>query len=277
MHFPGGKILKFTNPAVMGILNITPDSFYDGAWFLKKEDGLRQCEKMLNDGADIIDIGAVSTRPGAKEVSPDDELSRLESVVRLLRKTFPEIILSVDTYRASVAEFAISEGVDIINDISGGTLDERMFEVVAAHQVGYVLMHISGHPETMQVNPCYSDVVEEVRHYFFQRLNLLHSAGKSENIILDPGFGFGKTLEHNYRLLAHISEFQKPGFPVMAGLSRKSMINGVLGTRPETALQGTVSLNTIALLNGVDILRVHDVKEAFEAIRIAGAYREFNA
>ena len=251
----------------MGILNITPDSFFDGGKCITEESIIRHTEKMLSEGADILDIGACSTRPNAPEISEEEELKRLIPAIKLVRKKFPNAIISVDTFRSNVAERSVQEGADMINDISGGTFDKKMMKIAGNLQVPYILMHIQGTPETMQKNPTYENVTEEVGNYFTERIHAAIDRGIKQ-IIIDPGFGFGKTLEHNYELLKNISSFKKLGLPILAGLSRKSMINKVLGTKPEGALNGTTAVNTIALMNGVNILRVHDVKEAKEAIQI---------
>jgi dihydropteroate synthase len=256
----------------MGILNITPDSFYDGGKYRNNETLLFQAEKMLNEGAAILDIGAVSSRPGAEEVPEDTELERLLPALENLLSAFPDAVISVDTYRSNVARTAVEAGAHIINDISGGTFDEKMFRTVADLNVPYVLMHIKGTPQNMQNNPQYVDVVQEVKYFFKKQLRKLGNTGVTENIILDPGFGFGKTLENNYELLKDLSAFTDLGYPVLAGVSRKSMINKVLQATPDTALNGTTVLNTIALLNGAGILRVHDVKEAVEAVRLVEFY-----
>jgi dihydropteroate synthase len=267
-----GWQIDLSTPAVMGILNITPDSFYDGGKYRNNETLLFQAEKMLNEGAAILDIGAVSSRPGAEEVPEDTELERLLPALENLLSAFPDAVISVDTYRSNVARIAVEAGAHIINDISGGTFDEKMFRTVADLNVPYVLMHIKGTPQNMQNNPQYVDVVQEVKYFFKKQLRKLGNTGVTENIILDPGFGFGKTLENNYELLKDLSAFTDLGYPVLAGVSRKSMINKVLQTTPDTALNGTTVLNTIALLNGAGILRVHDVKEAVEAVRLVEFY-----
>jgi len=264
----------------MGILNITPDSFYDGGKYFSEKDILRQTEKMIADGADIIDIGACSTRPNAQDVSEEEELKRLIPVVKLMRKKFPATIISADTFRSKVAEEAVHAGADMINDIWGGhefkvqnskakagVPETSMFETIAKLKVPYVLMHMQGTPKNMQQNPQYKDVVKEVKEYFSLKIEKLKSL-KFENIILDVGFGFGKNVEHNYALLKNLGEFKDFGLPLLIGVSRKSMINKVIGTKPETALNGTTVVNTIALMNGANILRVHDVKEAKEAVKI---------
>jgi dihydropteroate synthase len=259
--------LSLTTPRVMGILNLSPDSFFDGGKHNSEEKIRRQVEKMLGEGASIIDMGGYSTRPGASDVPEQEELQRLIPAIRLVRKHFPGAIISADTFRSEVARKAAAAGADMINDVSGGTLDEKMYSTVAALQVPYVLMHIKGNPLTMQQEAVYTDVFTEVMNYFVHRINLALSAGIRQ-LVIDPGFGFAKTTEHNYQLLHRLQEFQQLGFPVLAGISRKSMINRVLGTQPESALTGTTVANTIALMNGADILRVHDVKEAVEAVKI---------
>ena len=257
----------------MGILNITSDSFYDGGKHKTQKDILFQCDKMLLEGAAIIDIGAVSTRPGADKVSEENEIARLLPVLKIIRKYFSGTIISIDTYRSSIAEIVVNNGADIINDISGGNFDNRMFETIAKLKVPYIIMHIKGTPQNMQINPTYKNVVKEIKDFFFKKIEELKTIGVN-NIIIDPGFGFGKTVEHNYQILSHLDTFKSLGVPVLAGLSRKSMINKVLNTKPKDALNGTTVLNTIALLKGADILRVHDVKEAIEVIKIVSELNE---
>ena len=263
----GIKILDLSTPAVMGILNVTPDSFYDGGKYDDTQSIKAQVEKMIEEGADIIDIGGYSTRPNAKDISEKEELERVIPALRSVRKEFPETIISIDTFRSLVAVKAVDAGANIINDISGGTLDKNMFSTLAKLKVPYILMHIKGTPQDMQKDPVYENVTDEVKKYFTENISELKNLGVSQ-IILDPGFGFGKTVEHNYQLLKDLPIFKSLGFPVMTGISRKSMINKVLKTKPENALNGTTVANTIALINGANILRVHDVKEAKEAIQI---------
>jgi len=272
----GDKTLSLENPVVMGILNITPDSFYDGGKFLSEKKMLSQTEKMLSEGTAIIDIGAISTRPGASEIPKEEEKKKLIKALKLILQHFPETIISIDTYRSHIAEAAVNEGASIINDISGGMFDDNMFKTVAKLKVPYILMHIKGTPKTMQINPVYDDVVKEIKEFFTKQIQLLAKAGVTGNIVLDPGFGFGKTVENNFEILYNLKTFCELGFPVMAGLSRKSMINNILKISPEDALNGTTALNTIALLNGANILRVHDVKEAMEAIKLVGFYKKTN-
>lgn len=258
--------IDLSTPVVMGILNLTPDSFFDGGKYLGEEQIIGQVNKMVNEGATIVDIGAESTRPGAQEISISEELNRLIPIVITVRKQFPSLIISIDTTKHEVAKAALDAGADIINDISGG-IDTEMFGLIAKEKVPYILMHIQGNPSNMQQNPQYKDVVNEVYSYLEQRINALTQNGV-ENIIIDPGFGFGKTVEHNYQLLKNLSEFKNLGLPILVGLSRKSMINKVLNISAKEALNGTTALNTIALLNGASILRVHDVKEAKEVIEL---------
>jgi dihydropteroate synthase len=264
-----GKKISLATPVVMGILNITPDSFYDGGRFLTLIDQLKQVEKMISEGAVIIDLGAISTRPGAIPVDEEQEMVRLLPSLSAIKGHFSEVVISVDTYRSAVAKAAIDHGAMMINDIYGGRFDEQMFDLVASHNIPYVLMHMQGSPDDMQINPHYEDVVSEVREFFRSRLDLLPSGSKQ--VVLDPGFGFGKTVDNNFRLLQQFESFRSFGFPLLAGLSRKSMINRVLQIKPQEALNGTTVLNTIALLKGANILRVHDVKEAIEAIRLVEA------
>lgn len=266
-----GRVIDLSTPKVMGILNVTPDSFHDGGRYTDIQDALYQAEKMLIDGASIIDIGGQSTRPGAEDVGVKEELNRTLPIIEALVKQFPDIIISIDTYRATVAKAAVNAGAGIINDVSAGDDDVDMFSTVAALQVPYIMMHKQGNPQTMQQNPEYKDVVQEVVGYFIAKTNQLKKLGVHD-VIIDPGFGFGKTVEHNYSLLKHLPDFAIFDMPILAGVSRKSMINKVLGTQPENALNGTTAVNTMALLNGAKILRVHDVKEAMQAIKLYEAY-----
>jgi dihydropteroate synthase len=267
-----GKALSLKQPAVMGILNITPDSFYDGGVFASPAEMLRQAEKHISEGASILDIGAVSTRPGANDVTEAEELRRLVPALSLLRNTFPQTFLSVDTFRAPVALEAAELGADIINDISGGTFDREMFATVARTKLPYVLMHIQGTPATMQADPAYGNVVKDVRAWLKKQVAAATKAGIKQ-LILDPGFGFGKTVMHNFALLNGLHNLGSLGHPLLIGLSRKSMVNKPLSIRAAEGLNGTTVLNTIALLNGANILRVHDVKEAAEAIRLVKELR----
>lgn len=254
-------------PLIMGILNVTPDSFFDGGKYTEEQLWLEHVRQMINVGADVVDVGAYSTRPGANEVSEPEEMSRLIKVIKSVRIAFPEILISVDTFRANVAEQAIAAGANIINDISGGTMDAKMFEMVAKLKVPYILMHIKGTPQTMQETPVYTDVVAEVLSFFKENLKTLNDLGVKQ-VILDPGFGFGKTNEHNYVLFKNLDKFHSLDLPIMIGISRKSMINKLLNISSKDSLNGTSILNTIALQKGAKILRVHDVKEANEAVKI---------
>lgn len=262
-----GKIIDLTYPVVMGILNVTPDSFYDGGRYVNKRAIIEQVKKMLEEGACIIDVGGYSTRPGSENVKEREELRRLIPAIKIICQEFPEAVISADTFRSNVARQAIDSGASIINDISGGMMDKDMFKTVAQLNVPYVLMHILGTPQNMQNQPKYRDVVNEIILYFSRKVKELKSLGVN-NIIIDPGFGFGKTLEHNYEILSKLSQFKIFELPLLAGLSRKSMIGKVLGVAPDKTLNGTVVANTIALMNGAKILRVHDVKEAVEAVNI---------
>lgn len=270
----GSSVLELSRPLVMGILNITPDSFYDGGKYMSEVALIKRIDQIMEEGAGIIDIGAYSTRPGAAFVDEKEELGRLSWGVELVRKYYPRAIISIDTFRAKVAEEIIScQGPVIVNDISGGTMDDRMFGCVARLGVPYILMHIQGTPRNMQANPRYDDVVADVRKFFTDRISHLNEIG-FDNIILDPGFGFGKTLAHNYELMDKTDTYTSLGYPVLVGVSRKSMIYKLLGNTPEKALNGTTVLNTIALLKGASILRVHDVRAAAEAIRIVEQFQK---
>jgi dihydropteroate synthase len=252
----------------MGTINITPDSFYAGSRFNSDSEIVAAVKQMINDGADIIDIGGSSSRPEALETPACEEEKRVLSAVRLIRKEFPEAIISVDTYRASIAEKAVVEyGAHIVNDISGGNADAEMFKVISKIKVPYILMHIQGNPKTMQDNPAYDDVVADILKYFGERIFKLRNAGVND-IIIDPGFGFGKTTEHNFEILQKLEDFTITGLPLLVGLSRKSMIWKTLNIAAEEALAGTVALNTIALTKGTDIIRVHDVKEAAQTVKL---------
>lgn len=263
----GGRLLTLDRPCVMGILNVTPDSFFDGGRYDRVEDALKQAERMIAEGVDIIDIGGMSSRPGAKVLSSDEELNRVLPVVEAIRTSFPQITISIDTVYAATAKAAIEAGADLVNDISAGTFDQEMYQTVADLGVPYVLMHMQGRPETMQEHPDYEDVVLEVLDFFIAQTTILRKLGVKD-IILDPGFGFGKSLEHNYELLKKMHVFRMLDCPVLAGISRKSMINKVLGTRPENALNGTTALHMVALQQGARLLRVHDVKEAVQVVKL---------
>lgn len=262
-----GTLLDVSSPIVMGILNVTPDSFYEGSRMTTEHKVRAQVEKMLEEGARIIDIGGASSRPGADFVSVEEELSRVIPMIDLLVKHYPEALLSIDTYRGEVAKESIDSGIHLINDISASSIDETLLDVVAASKVPYVLMHMQGTPQNMQTEPNYDSVVVEVLDFLVQKIALLKSKG-IQDIVIDPGFGFGKTIAHNYQLLNHLSVYKRLGMPILAGLSRKSMIWKVLNNTPQEALQGTTALHVIALQNGANILRVHDVRPAVEAIQL---------
>ena len=263
-----GHLMDFSEPKVMGILNVTPDSFYAGNRGVTERSIIDRLHQILDEGASIVDIGAYSSRPGAGHVSPEDEMSRLRMGLELVRKHSPEAIVSVDTFRADVAKMCVEEyGAAIINDISAGQMDKEMFTTIARLGVPYIIMHMKGTPKDMQTNPHYEHLLKEVFYYFSERLQKLRDSGVKD-ILIDPGFGFGKAMEHNYELMNHLEEFSIFEVPLLVGVSRKSMIYKLLGTTPEEALNGTTALNTIALLKGADILRVHDVKAATEAVKI---------
>jgi len=262
-----GKLIDVSSPKVMGILNITPDSFFDGGKYNNPQSIVKQVEKMLSEGATFIDVGAYSSRPGAKHISEKEEKERILPVIKLLAKEFPQILMSIDTFRSEIAEACINEGACIINDISAGNMDENMFTTVAKLNVPYIIMHMKGTPQNMQKNCTYNHVVNDVIFYFSKKINELRLLGVND-IITDVGFGFSKKLEHNYKLLKHLELFKGLEVPTLVGLSRKSMLFKPLEITQKEALNATTTANTIALLNGANILRVHDVKEAVEAIKI---------
>ncbi len=263
-----GYLIDLTHPKIMGVLNITPDSFYDGGKYKDEKSILSQTEKMLSEGATFIDIGAYSSRPGADSVSEDGELKRMLPIVEILLKTFPEIIISVDTFRSEVAKNCLESGVALINDISAGKLDESMLPTIARFKVPYIMMHMRGTPKTMQKLTNYKNLLVDILKYFSERIVQARKLGIND-IIVDPGFGFSKTLTQNYELLSKLELFQNLGLPILAGLSRKSMIYNPLDTTPKNALNGTTALNMVALMNGANILRVHDVKEAVECVALS--------
>jgi dihydropteroate synthase len=268
-----GELLDLRTPVVMGIVNVTPDSFFAGSRLMHDRAMLQLVEKHLKDGAAIIDVGGYSTRPGAEVVGVDEELQRVGDALKQIRKHFPDARISVDTFRSAVAAMAVKNfGVAMINDISGGTLDMLMFEMVATLKVAYVLMHSRGNPQNMQQLTQYNDLVSEVLHFLENRVARLHLMGVHD-VVVDPGFGFAKTLEQNYVLLQKLHYFQSIGVPVLAGVSRKSMIYKLLGTDAAAAINGTTAVHMLALQGGASILRVHDVKEAVEAISIYKAYK----
>nr|MCY2674943.1 dihydropteroate synthase [Bacteroides fragilis] len=263
-----GRLLDLSTPQVMGILNVTPDSFYAGSRSrTEAEIAARACQ-ILDEGASIIDIGAYSSRPNAEHISPEEEMQRLRTGLEILNRNHPDAIISVDTFRAEVARQCVEEyGAAIINDISAGEMDEQMFPTVARLNVPYIMMHMQGTPQNMQKEPHYENLLKEVFMYFARKVRQLRDLGMKD-IILDPGFGFGKTLEHNYELMAHLEEFGIFELPLLVGVSRKSMIYRLFGATPQEALNGTTVLDTVALMKGADILRVHDVREAVEAVRL---------
>lgn len=272
-----GFLLDLSSPCVMGILNVTPDSFYAGSRMQTEIDITHRIEQIVGEGAGIIDVGAYSSRPNAENVSPAEEMERLRMGLGILRKVQPDAVVSVDTFRADVARMCVEEyGVAIINDIAAGEMDGDMFRTVADLNVPYIMMHMQGTPQNMQQNPHYDNLLKEVFMYFARKVQQLRDLGVKD-IILDPGFGFGKTVEHNYELLAHLEEFRIFELPLLAGVSRKSMIYRLLGTTPQGALNGTTVLDTICLLKGADILRVHDVREAVETVKIVEAMKKEGA
>ncbi len=265
----GGRLIDLSVPVVMGILNYTPDSFYDGGLYNDPSALTKRVAAMISDGAGIIDVGGVSTRPGAPGVTAEEEIRRLSEAIGAIRKEFPEILVSVDTWRSETAEIMVRDfGADMINDVSAGIMDRKMPETAGKLKVPYVAMHMQGTPQTMQKNPVYDDVVNDLIKFFAERIRILRQEGVGD-IIIDPGFGFGKTLDHNYEIAARLSDFLILDLPVMVGFSRKSMVSRVVGGGPGEALAGTVALNTFAVMNGASILRVHDVKEAKNAIAVA--------
>ena len=264
-------LLNLDESTIMGILNVTPDSFFDGGNYLSEENIIRRVNAMEYHGAKIIDIGGYSSRPNATHISDEEELKRILPTIKLIKANFPDLLISIDTFRSNVAQKSVAAGATIINDISGGNMDNNMFRCIADLKVPYVLMHMQGTPATMQENPTYQNVVEEVNQFFNEKVNELTRLGVKD-IILDPGFGFGKTLEHNYELLNKLDQFKTFNLPILVGFSRKSMINKVINTTPEEALNGTTVLNTIALMKGANILRVHDVKEANETIKLVNQF-----
>ncbi|BFP42197.1 dihydropteroate synthase [Flavobacteriaceae bacterium GF1] len=262
-----GKLLDLTTPKVMGILNITPDSFYDGGKYNNPAAIVQQVERMLKEGASLIDIGAYSSKPGAKDISEDEELHRILPIVNLILNEFPHTVLSIDTFRSRVAKKCLQVGAAMVNDISGGYLDHKMMATVAEFQVPFIAMHMRGTPQTMKSMTTYDDMLKEVLFYFSEIIEKARDL-KINDIVLDPGFGFAKTVEQNYRLLQYLDLFKNLKRPILAGVSRKSMIYKTLGCTPEKALNGTTALHMAALERGANILRVHDVQEAMECIRL---------
>lgn len=270
------KSIVFDRPALMGILNVTPDSFSDGGRYNEMDHALQHCEQMLSEGADIIDIGGCSTRPNNAIATENEEMERVIPILKAVRKHFPEALVSIDTFRKNVAEACVAEGADIINDISGGLFDTEMLPYIGQNHLPYILMHCVGTPETMHQYALDGDIHQTVHDFFAQQCQVLEAYGEQQ-IILDPGIGFGKSLEANYQLLNDLNRYRYNNLPVLIGISRKSLINKVLGTTPQDAENGTTVLNTIALLNGADLLRVHNVKNAREAIELAGTFCNFAA
>lgn len=263
-----GKLMDLSHPQVMGILNVTPDSFYAGSRQQTEKDIINRADQIVEEGASIIDIGAYSSRPQAENISPEEEMRRLRTGLEIINRHHPGSVVSVDTFRAEVARMCVEEyGAAIINDISAGEMDPQMFGTIAQLGVPYIIMHMQGTPQNMQMNPHYDNLLKEVFFYFSEKVQKLRDLGVKD-IILDPGFGFGKTLEHNYRLMNHLEEFSIFELPVLVGVSRKSMIYKLLGGTPDDALNGTTVLNTVSLLKGANILRVHDVKAAVETVQI---------
>lgn len=262
-----GKLVDLSTPVVMGILNVTPDSFFSGSRVTAEAEVLKQAEKMLSDGATFLDVGGYSSRSGAEDISIDEELRRVITAIKVIVKKFPGALISVDTFRGCVAREAVQEGACVINDISAGTFDPNMLETVASLNVPYIAMHMRGNPQTMNSLTQYQNLISEITDYFIDKTDRLKSLGVND-IIIDPGFGFAKTIDQNFELLTHLDYFKNLNRPILAGLSRKSMIWKTLGITPEEALSGTTALNMTALLKGADILRVHDVKEAVQVIRL---------
>lgn len=263
-----GKLMDLSYPQVMGILNVTPDSFYAGSRQQTEKDIINRASQILDEGASIIDIGAYSSRPDAENISPEEEMRRLRNGLEIIHRQYPGSVLSVDTFRADVARMCVEEyGAAIINDISAGEMDPQMFGTIARLGVPYIIMHMQGTPQNMQMNPHYDHLLKKIFYYFSEKVQKLRDLGVKD-IVLDPGFGFGKTLEHNYQLMNHLEGFSLFELPLLVGVSRKSMIYKLLGGTPDDALNGTTVLHTISLLKGADILRVHDVKAAVETVKI---------
>ncbi len=267
-----GRLLDLSAPKVMGILNVTPDSFYDGSRYTTEASIAQQVEKMINEGATFIDLGAYSSRPGADDVPEGEEIKRSVEAIRIIMNRFPNALISIDTFRSSVAHAAVHEGACMVNDISGGALDADMFETITKLKVPYILMHMRGNPKTMKTQTEYSNILKDMVDYFHAKVSQLNQLGVND-IIIDPGFGFSKTIEQNFELLNHLDHFKMMEKPLLVGLSRKSMIWKTLHAKPEDALNGTTSLNTVALMKGASILRVHDVKEAMETIKLVSSLK----
>jgi dihydropteroate synthase len=268
-----GGVFDLSSPKIMGVLNVTPDSFYDGGVFSNEKKILAQVEKMILDGADIIDIGGFSSKPGAKTISLKEEEKRVIPIIKLINKTFNKIIISVDTFRSEIAEKSLNEGASIINDISGGDLDKNIYQISYKYKAPYIMMHMNGVPSNMQNNPKYENINHDIIKDFTSKIDSAEKKGVCD-IIIDPGFGFGKTIQHNYQILNNLKLYTVLKKPILVGISRKSMIYKLLKTDPSKALNGTTSLNTIALINGANILRVHDVNEAKEVIKLYSFLKE---
>lgn len=268
-----GALIDLSSPKVMGILNVTPDSFYDGGTYKRDRDILDHVEKMLQEGATFIDIGGYSSRPGAEHVSDDEELLRVVPIIELILKRFPETLISIDTFRSKVAKASVEAGAAMVNDISAGRLDEDMMPTIGQLNVPYIMMHMKGTPQNMQEHADYKDIVHEVTYYFSEHIARAYSFG-IKDLVIDPGFGFAKTLEQNYELLGKLELLKLMDLPILVGLSRKSMIYKLLKTDAKQALNGTTTLNTLALTKGASILRVHDVKEAMECVRLTNMLRQ---
>lgn len=264
----GKNSISFDKPLVMGILNLTPDSFFDGGQYIDTDSILKRAKQIIAEGADMIDLGAYSTRPGAKDIDVEEEWRRMQPALSCIRKELPDAILSIDTFRSELVRRVVGEfGACIVNDISGGTMDDKMFETVAELKVPYIMMHIKGTPQTMQTQAVYEDLMTDLIQFFKQRVSRLNDLG-AKDIIIDPGFGFGKTMEHNYEIMAQLKDFKSLQLPLLIGISRKSMIYKLLGGEAKDSLNGTTALNMVALMGGANILRVHDVKEAVECVKL---------
>ena len=268
-----GSVLDLSIPKIMGVLNVTPDSFYDGGIYSSEKKILKQVEKMVLDGADIIDVGGYSSKPGATSITIEEEEKRVIPIIKLIYKTFKESIISVDTFRSEISEKSINAGASIINDISGGDLDNNIYKIAGKYKTPYIIMHMRGNPSNMQNNPVYKNINYEIIKDLSKKIDLAQNNGVCD-IIIDPGFGFGKTIEHNYQILNNLKLYKILDKPILIGISRKSMIYKLLKTEPSKALNGTTVLNTIALINGANILRVHDVKEAKEVIKLCSFLKE---
>lgn len=268
-----GSLLDLSSPKIMGILNVTPDSFYDGGVYSNEKEVLKQVEKMILDGVDIIDVGGYSSKPGAKTINIKEEEKRVLPIIKLIYKTFKKTIISVDTFRSEIAEKSLNAGASIINDISGGDFDNNIYKIAERYKAPYIMMHMKGNPSNMQINPTYKNINYEIIKDLSKKIDFAQKKGVCD-IIIDPGFGFGKTIEHNYQILNNLKLYKVLHKPILIGVSRKSMIYKVLKTDPSSALNGTTALNTVALINGANILRVHDVKQANEVIKLCGFLKE---